>query len=70
MNVSPKLYLALGISGAPEHWEGMKGAQLVVAVNTDPKAPIFDFAHYGATVDCLDILEPLKEAIAKKKAAK
>ena len=70
MSVSPKLYLALGISGAPEHWEGMKGAQCVVAINTDPKAPIFDFAHYGANVDCLDIIELLKEAIAKKKAAK
>jgi electron transfer flavoprotein alpha subunit len=70
MSVSPKLYLALGISGAPEHWEGMKGAQLVVAVNTDPKAPIFDFAHYGANVDCLDLIEPLKEAVAKRKAAK
>jgi len=70
MNVSPKLYLALGISGAPEHWEGMKGAQCVVAVNTDPKAPIFDFATYGAVVDCLDLIEPLKAAIESKKAAK
>lgn len=70
MSVSPKLYLALGISGAPEHLEGMKGAQLVVAINTDPGAPIFDFAHYGANVDCLELIEPLREAVEKKKAAK
>jgi electron transfer flavoprotein alpha subunit len=68
MSVKPKLYLALGISGAPEHWEGMKGAQCVIAINTDPKAPIFDFATYGANVDCLDLIEPLKEAVLKKKA--
>ena len=67
MNVSPELYLALGISGAPEHYEGMKGAKLVVAINTDPKAPIFDFAHYGAVVDCLEIIELLKEEIQKRK---
>ncbi len=47
MTVKPKLYFALGISGAPEHQEGMKGADLVIAVNTDPKAPIFDVAHYA-----------------------
>lgn len=70
MSVAPKLYLALGISGAPEHYEGMKGAQCIVAINTDPKAPIFDFAHYGANVDCLDLIEPLKAAIEKKKAAR
>jgi electron transfer flavoprotein alpha subunit len=68
MNVKPKLYLALGISGAPEHQEGMRNSALIVAVNTDPKAPIFDIAQYGATVDLLDLIEPLKEAVAKKKA--
>jgi electron transfer flavoprotein alpha subunit len=67
MSVAPKFYLALGISGAPEHCEGMKGAQLIVAINTDPKAPIFDFAHYGANADCLEISERLKEAVEKKK---
>jgi electron transfer flavoprotein alpha subunit len=49
--IKPKLYLALGVSGAPEHLEGMSGAELIVAVNTDPSAPIFGVAHYGATVD-------------------
>lgn len=70
MTVKPKLYLALGISGAPEHWEGMKDSSLIVAVNTDPKAPIFDFAHYGTTVDCLELIEPLKAAIERKKSSK
>jgi electron transfer flavoprotein alpha subunit len=70
MSVTPELYLALGISGAPEHYEGMKGAKLVVAINTDSKAPIFDFAHYGAVVDCLEIIEPLKEEILKRKGTK
>jgi electron transfer flavoprotein alpha subunit len=66
MTVKPKLYLALGISGAPEHQEGMKGASLIVAVNTDPKAPIFDIAHYGAQVDVLDLLPALTEAVKAK----
>jgi electron transfer flavoprotein alpha subunit len=70
MTVKPKLYLALGISGAPEHQEGMKDAPLIIAINTDPKAPIFDIAHYGSTADLFDMIEPLKEAVAKKKAAK
>jgi len=68
MTVKPKLYLALGISGAPEHQEGMKDCPLIVAINTDPKAPIFDIAHYGATVDLLDLIEPLKAAVEKRKA--
>ncbi len=67
MTVKPKLYLALGISGAPEHQEGMKGAELIIAVNTDPKAPIFDVAHFGAEVDVLELLPALTEAIAAKK---
>lgn len=69
MTVKPKLYLALGISGAPEHQEGMKDSPLIVAVNTDPKAPIFDIAHYGATVDLLDLLEPLKAAVERRRTA-
>ena len=47
MTVKPRVYLAFGISGAPEHWEGMQNSQCIIAVNTDPKAPIFDGAHYG-----------------------
>ncbi|MCD4726998.1 MAG: electron transfer flavoprotein subunit alpha/FixB family protein [Pirellulales bacterium] len=67
MTVKPKFYLALGVSGAPEHQEGMKGAELIIAVNTDPKAPIFDVAHYGAEADMLDLMPALGEALAARK---
>jgi len=63
MTVKPKLYLALGVSGAPEHVEGMRGAELIVAINTDPQAPIFSVAHYGVVADLLDILPSLSEEI-------
>lgn len=65
MTVKPKLYLAFGISGAPEHWEGMKNSELIVAINTDPNAPIFAGAHYGAVVDALDLLPLLTEEVRK-----
>jgi electron transfer flavoprotein alpha subunit len=61
--VKPKLYLALGISGAPEHVEGMAGAELVIAINIDPNAPIFDIAKYGAVVDLFDLIDYLLEAV-------
>lgn len=63
LRVKPKLYLALGISGAPEHLEGMSSAELIIAVNTDPNAPIFDTAHYGATCDLFDVVEALLEKL-------
>jgi electron transfer flavoprotein alpha subunit len=63
LTVKPKVYLALGISGAPEHLEGMRGAETIIAVNTDAKAPIFDVAHYGATCDMLDLLPALTEKV-------
>ncbi len=66
MTVKPKLYLALGISGAPEHVEGMKQAELIVAVNTDPKAPIFGIAHYGIVADALDLLPLLTEEVNRR----
>jgi electron transfer flavoprotein alpha subunit len=69
MTVKPRLYLALGISGAPEHWEGMQGSQLIIAVNTDPKAPIFDGAHYGVCGDALELVPVLAEKIKAKKGA-
>jgi electron transfer flavoprotein alpha subunit len=59
--VRPKLYLALGISGAPEHVEAITGSEMIVAINTDPAAPIFEIAQYGAQVDLLDLLEILAE---------
>jgi electron transfer flavoprotein alpha subunit len=61
--VKPKLYLACGISGAPEHLEGMGDAELIIAINSDEKAPIFDVAHYGTTVDLFDMLPALTEAV-------
>lgn len=61
--VKPKLYLMLGISGAPEHLEGMKGAELIIAVNTDPNAPIFDVAHYGTTCDLFEVAEAMLEQL-------
>jgi electron transfer flavoprotein alpha subunit len=59
LKVKPRVYLALGISGAPEHLEGMRNAELIVACNTDPGAPIFGVAHYGTTVDLFDLVPEL-----------
>jgi electron transfer flavoprotein alpha subunit len=68
MTVKPRLYLALGISGAPEHQEGMKDSPMIIAVNSDPGAPIFDVAKYGVVMDLFDLIGPLKDAIEAKKA--
>lgn len=61
--VKPRAYLALGISGAPEHLEGMKDAELIIACNTDANAPIFDVAHYGTVLDLFELVPALVEAI-------
>jgi electron transfer flavoprotein alpha subunit len=66
-HVKPKLYLAFGISGAPEHMEGASSSDLIIAVNTDPAAPIFEFASYGAEVDALDLMPILTEKIQAAK---
>lgn len=63
MTVKPKCFLALGISGAPEHVEGMKDSGLIIAVNTDPAAPIFEVAHYGVVADLLEVAPALTQAI-------
>ncbi len=63
LSVKPKVYLALGVSGAPEHLEGMRGASTIIAVNTDPKAPIFGVAHYGWVGDLFDLLPELMERL-------
>lgn len=67
-NVKAKLYIAAGISGAPEHVEGIRRAGLIVAVNTDPQAPIFSAAHYGVVTDALEFLPALTEAVRRRKA--
>jgi electron transfer flavoprotein alpha subunit len=59
--VRPKIYLALGISGAYQHAAGMRGAGTIIAVNTDPSAPIFDVAHYGIVADLFEVLPLLQE---------
>jgi electron transfer flavoprotein alpha subunit len=62
--VKPRVYLAMGISGAVQHLAGMRGADTIIAVNTDPEAPIFTVAHYGAVKDMFELADALEQSLS------
>jgi electron transfer flavoprotein alpha subunit len=70
VKVRPRAYLSFGIAGAPEHLEGIRESELIIACNTDPAAPIFAAAHYGTTLDALALLAALIDRAERGRAAR
>ena len=66
--VSPKLYIACGVSGAIQHVVGMQGSEIIVAVNKDPSAPIFDIVNYGVVADLFEFLPALVKKIKERRS--
>ena len=64
--VSPKLYIACGISGSIQHLVGMKGSSTIIAINIDKNAPIMNIAHYGYVADALSTLPDLQQEIQNR----
>ena len=66
--VKPKFYIACGISGSPQHLTGMRGSSVIIAINTDPSAPIFRVADYGIVGDLYDVVPKLTNEIRRRQA--
>lgn len=67
--VKPKLYVAVGISGAVQHTVGMANSEMVIAINKDPNAPIFQFAHYGIVGDLFQLVPAMTKEVRRRRAA-